>query len=53
MFGGVIWVIAIVTTWLLLFVATLTFARYIARDHDKDLAMVMPSEMGELDLPQE
>lgn len=53
MFGGVPWVLAIVLIWLLLFVATLTFARYSAREHDQESVLTLVSEPAREKIPAE
>lgn len=47
MLGGIIWVLAVILIWLVLFTATLTFTRYAAREHDREAMEAAISDVKE------
>ncbi len=53
MLGGIPWVLAVVLIWLLLFVSTLVFARYSAREHDQEVTEAAAPNLDEGSIPAE
>ena len=45
MFGGILWVLAIVAIWATIFILSITFGREMARSHDREMALLLAQEM--------
>ena len=47
MFGGLLWVLAVVAMWATIFILSLTFARAVADSHDQEMASLLASPLDQ------